>query len=393
MRYLARVVRPGGSDVATLERDGLTPADVTRSLALEGFAVLSLKARAGLHVGGKSLDILLFTHELAVLLRAGIGLHDALDALAEKEPGEMARGVLARLRLVLREGRPFSAALGEFPDVFPPLYVANVRASERTGNLATALERFVEFEERVQVLRRKISGALIYPAILIAAGFLVMGFLMLYVVPRFSRIQEGRNTQVSDVVSVLFTWGKFAAENSALVTGIALVAVAGVVYLVVSGALVRQVLPALLELRPFRNKLRLFYLISFYRTVGMLIESGISAINAVSMSVATLSPQLQGSARAALRQLREGTGLVPALEPNNLLTGVSARLVGAGAAGGRLAEMLNQSADFHAEELMRWIESFTKVFEPMVMAVIGLVIGAVVVIMYMPIFELAGGIG
>ena len=393
MRYLARVVRPGGSDVATLERDGLTPADVTRSLALEGFAVLSLKARAGLHVGGKSLDILLFTHELAVLLRAGIGLHDALDALAEKEPGEMARGVLARLRLVLREGRPFSAALGEFPDVFPPLYVANVRASERTGNLATSLERFVEFEERVQVLRRKISGALIYPAILIAAGFLVMGFLMLYVVPRFSRIQEGRNTQVSDVVSVLFTWGKFAAENSALVTGIALVAVAGVVYLVVSGALVRQVLPALLELRPFRNKLRLFYLISFYRTVGMLIESGISAINAVSMSVATLSPQLQGSAREALRQLREGTGLVPALEQNNLLTGVSARLVGAGAAGGRLAEMLNQSADFHAEELMRWIESFTKVFEPMVMAVIGLVIGAVVVIMYMPIFELAGGIG
>ena len=393
MRYLARVVRPGGSDVATLERDGLTAADVTRSLALEGFAVLSLKARAGLHVGGKSLDILLFTHELAVLLRAGIGLHDALDALAEKEPGEMARGVLARLRLVLREGRPFSGALGEFPDVFPPLYVANVRASERTGNLATSLERFVEFEERVQVLRRKISGALIYPAILIAAGFLVMGFLMLYVVPRFSRIQEGRNTQVSDVVSVLFTWGKFAAENSVLVTGVALAAVAGVVYLVVSGALVRQLLPALLELRPFRNKLRLFYLISFYRTVGMLIESGISAINAVSMSVATLSPQLQGSAREALRQLREGTGLVPALEQNNLLTGVSARLVGAGAAGGRLAEMLNQSADFHAEELMRWIESFTKVFEPMVMAVIGLVIGAVVVIMYMPIFELAGGIG
>lgn len=393
MRYFARVVRSGGSDVATLERDGLTPADVTRSLALEGFAVLSLKPRAGLHMGGKSLDILLFTHELAVLLRAGIGLHDALDALAEKEPGEMARGVLARLCLVLREGRPFSGALGEFPDVFPPLYVANVRASERTGNLATSLERFVEFEERVQVLRRKISGALIYPAILIAAGFLVMGFLMLYVVPRFSRIQEGRNTQVSDVVSVLFTWGKFAAENSALVTGIALAAVAGVVYLVVSGALVRQILPALLELRPFRNKLRLFYLISFYRTVGMLIESGISAINAVSMSVATLSPQLQGSAREALRQLREGTGLVPALEQNNLLTGVSARLVGAGAAGGRLAEMLNQSADFHAEELMRWIESFTKVFEPMVMAVIGLVIGAVVVIMYMPIFELAGGIG
>lgn len=393
MRFVARVVKPGSTELLMLERDGVDEVDVGKSLALEGFSVLSIKARPGLRVGGKTLDIVLFTHELAVLLRAGIGLHDALDALAEKEPGEAARGVLSRLRLVLREGRPFSAAVGEFPDVFSPLYAANVRASERTGDLATALERFVEFEQRVQVLRRKVSAALIYPAILMSAGLLVMAFLMLYVVPRFSRIQEGRNTQVSDLVGMLFAWGKFAAENSLLVSAIAAAGVAGLIYLVVSGALVRQVLPALLTLRPFREKLRLFYLITFYRTVGMLIESGVSVINAVSMSVATLSPQLQGAARSALQQLREGRGLVAALEQNKLLTGVSARLVGAGAAGGRLAEMLNQSADFHAEELTRWIESFTKVFEPLIMALIGLVIGAVVVVMYMPIFELAGGVG
>ena len=393
MRFAARVVRPGSVELVMLERDGIDAGDVIKNLALEGFSVLSVKARRGLRLGTKTLDIVLFTHELAVLLRAGIGLHDALAALAEKETGEAARGILARLRLVLREGRPFSTAVGEFPDVFPPLYVANMRASERTGDLATALERFVEFEQRVQTLRRKISGALIYPAILMAAGFLVMSFLMLYVVPRFSRIQEGRNTQVSDLVGLLFAWGKFAAENSLLVTGVALAGVAGMVYLGLSGALVRKVLPALLMLRPFRDKLRLFYLITFYRTVGMLIESGISVINAVSMSVATLSPQLQGAAQSALRQLREGTGLVPALEQNHLLTGVSARLVAAGAAGGRLAEMLGQSADFHAEELTRWIESFTKVFEPVVMALIGLVVGAVVVVMYMPIFELAGGAG
>ena len=321
-----------------LERDGMEPADVVKSLALEGFSVLSVKARAGLRMRGKTLDIVLFTHELAVLLRAGIGLHDALDALAEKEPGEAARGILTRLRLVLREGRPFSAAVGEFPDIFSPLYAANVRASERTGDLARALERFVEFEERVQVLRRKISAALIYPAILIAAGFLVLSFLMLYVVPRFSRIQEGRNTQVSDLVGLLFAWGKFAAENSILVAGISVASIAGLIYLVASGALVRRVLPTLLTLPPFRDKLRLFYLITFYRTVGMLVESGISALNAVSMSVATLSPQLQGAAQSALRQLRDGTGLVAALEQNHLLTGVSARLVAAGAAGGRLAE-------------------------------------------------------
>ena len=137
-----------------------------------------------------------FSQELVALLDAGLTLVEAIDTLTEKEPGAGVRRSLEQIRARLFEGRTLSAALEELPASFPPLYIATVRASERTGAIREALTRYVAYQQQIDLLRKKLISASIYPLVLCGAGALVTLFLLGYVVPRFSAIYEDLGSEL-----------------------------------------------------------------------------------------------------------------------------------------------------------------------------------------------------
>src|SRR5258708_9482986 len=191
MRFAVTAVDSANQVVAVqLEAaDEVAAHDMARQ---RGYAVLTLQ-RTSLRFlapfrARQSFPTTLFSIELLALLDAGLNVVEALQTLAEKEPRGIHRQVLDDLLQALYRGESLSRALERMPESFSALYVATIRSSERTGNVREALSRYVAYQEELDTVRKKVIAALIYPAILIAVGTAVLGFLMFYVVPRFAKI-------------------------------------------------------------------------------------------------------------------------------------------------------------------------------------------------------------
>ncbi|MFJ4385964.1 type II secretion system F family protein [Pseudomonas sp. NPDC089408] len=395
MRYSLKAL--GRQGVVQLQIDAEDAEQARRQAEDQGLRVLSLRGSGGTLRGmawrrEAAFDLVLFSQELSTLLNAGLPLIDALESLAEKAPAPATRKVLAELVRQLYEGRSLSQTLGQQPRVFPPLYVALVQSSERTGALGDALARYISYRQRLDLVRQKLVGASVYPLLLLLVGGGVVLFLLGYVVPRFSQVFEGMGTELPWLSRVLMQIGLFLhAEQLPLALG----TVGGVtaLWLLRRHPRVRHWASCQLRRLPaLHQRLMMYELARFYRSLGILLQGGIPILTAMGMARGLLgSAAAQGLAQASQR-VGEGLPLSDALEAGKLITPVSLRLLRAGEQSGNLGEMLERCADFHDQEIGRWVEWFVKLFEPMLMTFIGLLIGLIVILMYMPIFELASSI-
>ncbi|WP_246796405.1 type II secretion system F family protein [Burkholderia perseverans] len=349
----------------------------------------ALRRPAGARGG---ISLVLFSQELLALLKAGLSIVEGLEALLEREGGARLRGVLERLLAGLREGKRFSSLLGEQPDVFPPLYVGIVRAAEGTSDLPRALQRYVDYQERIDTVRNKLVSAAIYPSILLVVGGGVSAFLISYVVPRFATIYEGTGRALPWMSQMLLDWGKFAAAHG---LPLALAALGGGAALVmgVRAAIARVGLVSLLGRVPVLGPhLRIYQLSRLYLTLGMLLEGGIPIVAAMETACGTVSPAMREGLLAARAAVQSGEPLSGAFLARALTTPISLRMLRVGERSGELGAMLTQSAAFYDGEISRWIDRFTRMFEPLLMSAIGVVVGTIVVLLYMPIFDLAGSL-
>jgi general secretion pathway protein F len=315
---------------------------------------------------------------------------ESIDTLAQKERTDEWRLLLERVAATLREGRPLSAALEQFPQAFGALYIATVRAAERTSDLAPALARYIAYATQLEAIRKRVVNASIYPLLLMAVGGMVALFLLLYVVPRFGRIYAERGGDLPLFSRWLLAWGQAVDEHGLLVLAVAAVVMVAAIYLVRSFK--EEIANLLWRLPAIGERLKVYQLARFYRTIGMLVRGGTPLVNALESAGELLHPLLRGRLTAASRAVAEGHKLSQSMEANGLTTPVAARLLVVGERGGNIGEMLESIAAFHDEEMARWVDWFTRLFEPILMALIGLVIGVIVILMYMPIFELAGSL-
>jgi general secretion pathway protein F len=241
-------------------------------------------------------------------------------------------------------------------------------------------------------VKKHLVSASIYPAILILVGGLVTLFLLGYVVPRFSHIYADIGGDLPWLSRVLIVWGGFVEKHGlALLATIAAAVAAAAFWLRTVGArrwLARQVV----RIPTVGERVRVYQLTRFFRTVGMLLAGGTPVAQALTMVSGLLHEELRARLDGAVRAIREGQSISVALHAQGLTTPVALRMLRVGERTGRMGEMMERIAAFHEEELARWVERFTRTFEPLLMAVIGLVIGGVVVLMYFPIFELAGSL-
>ncbi|OON63786.1 type II secretion system protein [Massilia sp. KIM] len=391
MQFAVRTLAPDMS-IASIVVDAVDAADARRQLEARGLFVSSVEpARARLRRGGGGkLSLVLFSQELLALLNAGLGIVEGLEALLEKESSPGARSVFERLLAGLREGKRFSGVLADQPELFPPLYVGIVRAAEGTSDLPRALARYIDYQQRIDAVRAKIVSASIYPVILLLVGGGVSAFLIGYVVPKFAEVYHGAGRSLPWMSQLLLDWGQFASAHGGAIGLAALLlavgAFAGLRHLLRSGGLRRL----LTRLPGIGERARIYELSRLYLTLGMLTEGGITIVNAIE----TVQPMVSSGVRKGLAQARaaieSGQPLSNAFEANGLTTPISLRMLRVGERTGEMGPMLTQSAAFYDGEIGRWIDRFTRTFEPLLMAAIGLVVGAIVVLLYMPIFDLAG---
>jgi general secretion pathway protein F len=364
----------------------------------QGLQVLGVaQAGAGLNIAFKSLGapkfpLLLFNQELLALLEAGLSIVEVLETLLEKETHAHTKQVLKAVVTSLHEGRSLSASLDAQPAAFPALYVATVRSSERTGGLVEALRRYIAYQVQVDQMKKKVISASIYPMLLMGVGGLVVLFLLTYVIPKFSHIYADTGRELPFASWLLMRWGEIIETHGTLVAGIFFGGLGSVIY-ALSRPSVRGWLRELLWKTPvIGERMRIYQLSRFYRTLGMLASAGIPIMAAMDQVSGLLDARLQGRLAEARNHVREGQSLSQAMERSGTSTAVASRLLRVGEQTGQMGSMMDRIADFHEEELNRWIDWASRLFEPLLMTFIGIVIGGIVVLMYVPIFELAGSI-
>jgi general secretion pathway protein F len=394
MQFEVKALR-SGEGVCVLSVSALNEIDAAGVAKSQGYAVLSVKA------GGaalsrlksrKAFPLVLFSQELLSLLNAGLSLIESLEALTEKERNPESKKVFDSVISRLYEGQAFSASLQEFPAIFPPLYIATIRASEKTGGLSEALGRFVSYQLQLDFVKKKIVSASIYPVVLLAVGGLVMLFLLGYVVPKFAAVYEGTKTTLPWMSQQLLNWGTLLQNHGGLLLVTLAAAVAGAIYAMSLQSVREALLLRLWHIPAVGERMHVYQLARFYRTLAMLLKGGIPVVTALDMVSGLLQPTLRGQLKLASTSIREGRTISQAMEAYELTTPVALRMLRVGERTGDMGEMMERIAAFYDEEMARWVEWFTKMFEPLLMALIGAVIGGIVILMYMPIFDLAGSV-
>lgn len=394
MRCQLKLFRPEqGVSFLECEAAGLEEARLMH--AEQGWVVLSVKPHGETRFTWKRrvhFPLLLFSQELLALLSAGLNLVESIDALRDKEPEGPVRRILADLGDSLRSGLSLSRALQRHEAIFPALFRAAIEASEQTGEVADALKRFIVYERQFQALRSRLSGALIYPAVLATLGAAVTLFLLGYVVPRFSVVFADRMQELPALSGAVIRFGLLLSEHPMQAGAVALTALAGLGYILSRKSVWAWVAAKAWQMPGIGIQLRHYQLARMYRSLGMLMRGGIPAVRAMEMVAVLMSASARQGMQHAILAVREGQPISVALRAQGLTTCVADRLLAVGERSGRMGDLLEHTADFLDEELSRLMDRVIRLVEPLMMILIGFIVGGIVMLMYLPIFELADSV-
>jgi len=395
------VAKIGTADGRVVEKEfeASTRAMLRESLEDQGFYVFRIRqrpfqllfSRNFLHSRPGSRRFLAFNQELLVLLRSGLPILQVLDTLLDRlESGRFAE-ILREIRDDIKGGSALSEAFGKFPRFFPPLYIASLKAGERTGDLPVTLGRYILYQKRVEALKAKVRSASFYPALLTVAVTGVLAFMILYVIPSFTQIYADAHVELPLMTRVLIAISENLVRSLPLLIPLLLVA-AFLLQALVRSERGRLVMDRYRLQLPFFGGLFLDYAMSgFCRTLGTTLSSGIPVVQALQMSRGTLNNRyLEASLLEATRRVEEGSSLSAAFEQSRVFPVIALRMIGVGETSGALADMLGEVADYYEGEVERRLDRLTTMIEPAMMMAMGLLIGGIVVAMYIPIFQLAG---
>jgi general secretion pathway protein F len=351
--------------------------------------------------GRNRLELSLFASELLALLKAGLALTEAIETLDERakqnRQGIPATGthhhILSGLTLLMQQGKSFSAALSSYPEHFSRLFIAMLTASEKTGDMPQALERYLQYHAQVSVVRQKLISASLYPAMLLLAGTVVAFFLICFLAPRFGQVYEGMTHIELPLLSRwLISFGVFISEHILASATIATMAIVACAAAVLHPGTQKRCLDWLTRITWVHRVMKLVQLTRFYRSVGTLLHGGVPLLASLDMTRSLLTSSLQTGLARSMKNIEQGKPLSESLHEESLLTPIALRLMRAGERNGQIAGMLEQAALFHEREISQWVERFARLVEPILMLIMGLGIGLVVVLLYQPIFDLAGSL-
>jgi general secretion pathway protein F len=369
-------------------------ADAAERLQQAGVVVLSIQAARSRPVAarGAALDVAWWCRELRTLLAAGMTVVEALETLNAQSLGRARAEVHASLVGSLRQGQALSAAM-QASGAFPAVLVAGVKASERTSSLVEALDDYLRYHEMLERLRKQVVSAAIYPAVVVSLGGLITLFLLLFVIPRFSSMYADLHGPVSWTTTVLVTLSRTLNRHwTWVVSGLAAIAVLiGAAWQ--GGHIARWSAAAVERLAPLQRQIDQFRLAKLYHSLALMFRGGYALDDALAQCAALgLGDRLREGVLSAQRALGRGQRVSTAFSDAGLTDPVTQRLLAVGERTGNFDRVLNTIAERHAGRFTTFIERATRIVEPVLLLLVALVVGGIVVMMYMPVFDIASSI-
>ena len=354
--------------------------------------------RAASHEGpagarARALDIAWWCQELRTLLVAGMTVVEAIETLQAQSGADGARAELqAALLAQLHQGKSLSVAMQAL-DRFPMVLVASVRASERSSSLAEALSDYLRYHEMVEALRKKVVSAAIYPSLVLGLGLLVSGFLIVVVLPRFASMYADLRGEMSWSTHLLTLSSVFVREHrlSLLAGAAALGALAVVAWR--QGAIQRAAMRAAGWIPPVKRALREFRLAKLYHSMTVMFRGGYTLDETLLRCEGlALGEQMDDAMRGARTALTRGVRVSSAFSDAGLTDTVTQRLLAVGERSGNFERVLQTIAERHAGNFAAFMDRATRIVEPLMLLLVSLLVGSIVVLMYLPIFDIASSI-
>ncbi|HEY7187597.1 MAG TPA: type II secretion system F family protein [Vicinamibacterales bacterium] len=336
----------------------------------------------------------MFNQELATLLKAGMPLTQSLDILRQRVSNPTFRAVLDGVYEKVVSGTALSDAFGAHADLFPAVYSASLMAGERSGNLDSVIRRYVSYEKLVGAVRRRTVSALIYPAILVTMMAVLIAIILLKAVPAFADFYGTFDRPLPLSTRLIMAVSGAAVANFWLII-IAVAAVAILAFVWSRQPTQRIKLDRMaLEIPWAGNTARKFFTAQTARMLSTLLGGGIPLVNALDISVRSLSNRhMANGLDEVRRRVQEGQGFGAALRVRDVFPDVAIKMVEVGESTGALQDMLNSLAEFYDEEIETEVERVTRLIEPVLLVIMGIIIAGVVLALYMPLFDLSSVVG
>jgi type IV pilus assembly protein PilC len=354
------------------------------------FPILSFASRRPV----KQAEFLVFNQELVALLKAGLPIVTGFEVLLERQENPRFRRILTDIREQLVSGVALSDAFLSHGDVFPRLYATSLKAGERSGEVEKVLRRYLAYQKILAALRRKVTGALVYPAVLIGLSIGLVAILMTYVIPRFreffSGFEAGRLPLITRVVIGLADF----LRSNILVVVAALVAFA-IVFVrwkaTDSGRLGWDAF--LLKIPLVGPILRQFALSQFARSLATLVGAGTPVVPALDIAAGAIANRrISDAVASVVPRVREGAEVWRSLESTGTFTSLAVEMIKVGEATGALEEMLTNVSDFYDESIEAQLQRIVSLIEPIILVVMGAVVATLLLSIYLPMFTILSNI-
>jgi type IV pilus assembly protein PilC len=369
--------------IVQLRRKNITATIITEKVAKQGLL-------AGFGGGVKDKDIVVFTRQFSTMIDAGLPLVQGLEILREQVESKTLAKALTVIKADVESGSTYADALKKHPRIFSELYVNMVAAGEAGGILDTILNRLATYIEKAMKLKKKVKGAMIYPAVVTTIAVGVIAVIMIFVVPTFAKMFSSMGGTLPGPTRLVINMSNFLAGiGGIIVAG----AIAGIV------VFIRQVRRTekgkkiidgiLLKLPIFGVILNKVAVAKFTRTLGTLVSSGVPILDGLDITAKTAGNKIiEYSVLEVRKAVAEGKTLEEPLAKAKVFPPMVTHMIAVGESTGALDAMLSKIADFYDDEVDNAVANLTAMMEPLLMVFLGTAVGFIVIAMYLPIFKL-----
>ena len=343
-----------------------------------------------LESGPSRKDILNFTNQLAVMVRAGISLQDALEAIAEQVQKKRFRVILRDIKERIEAGQSFSQALGEHSDVFSDLYINMVAAAELSGSLSTMLQRLVEYLDHEAETRSQVITAMVYPIIIGVMAVSATTFLLIFVLPRFLTVFAGKEHLLPKPTKIIMAISGFM-RHYWYVFFPSIIAAMGAFWYFIHTSIGREWWDATrLRIPLLRRVCNCLYITRGLHTMGVLTNAGVPILDTIAITARITGNLLfERMWKGVHEEVRQGKKIAPSLSQYNLMPSSVVQMISSGEESGTLADVLKDIAEFYNRELRTVIKTVCSMIEPLMIIVMGFVVGFIAMSIILPIFKMS----
>jgi type IV pilus assembly protein PilC len=398
--FQCRVASPTG-DVFERSYVAADESELRRDLETQDLMILDVKRRnLLLHEIAKTFrlkgsvsirEFLVFNQELSALVRAGLPILSSLDILLERRKNPTFKGALQDVRERVKSGESLSEAFAAQGDLFPPLYSASLASGERSGEMASVLQRYIAYTQRVLSIQRRVVSAMIYPAILLTLAVGLVLLMVFFIIPKFSLFLADFNQELPLITQFLFGTATFCQEHWQVILAVVVASVLGLAWW-------RRTEAGMLAVDRFKLRVPLVGAVTsnyaqnrFTRTLGTLQAGGIPLVTSLELAARAVGNAVfEKELLEVANKVREGRAMWESLEETGLLSDIAVQMIKVGESTGSLVEMLNDVSDFTDEEIDTQLTRLVSLVEPLMLVFMAVVVAIMLLSVYLPLIQLYG---